>query len=770
MVRRHVSRRASLTQPLTSLIGREREIHDLMARTLNDDIRLVTLTGPGGIGKTRLALAVAERLRDSFNDDVWIVPLASITGHFLVIPTIAHWLGIEEQADQPILQHLISQLRERRALLILDNVEHVVAAGPEIAHLLGECLAVQILATGREPLHLRGEQLYPVQPLELPAIDNPAAIKTSSESDAVQMFVSRANEVDPDFCLTEQNAPAIVEICHRLDGLPLALELAAARINLLTPDDLLVRLDQPLSVLTGGPRDAPARQQTMRATLQWSYDLLTGEEQRLLRKLAVFSDGCTLEAIEAVSEPQPVLEPLSSLVDKSLIQRVDRPGQATRYGLLEPVRQFALELLTEDKDESANARQRHANYFLTLVGNLRPLVDGPESLSWLERLETEHNNLRSALGWLVVTDQIEAALQLVGDLGIFWVQRHVIEGQDHAERLLTLPAASRRTIGRSKALCTLGWLYMIQAKHELVVPLMDEAREIAEDLGDELDAANALYIRGVCHIHMGQKEQAKADLNCARAEFRKRGIDGMVVRSHFHLGWLARINDDLEWAWDLHEEGLKIARAVGLGKTTMATALALGGLGETVERLGDDERAADLYRERLAMDIQIDSLRNIAEDFTLIARLLRRYQQLEHAVCLLAIGSMLLKQSGTRFSRAEGIEPDEELQALRADMTEKAFQAALERGRSMPLEEAIAIAMQPIEHDCDTDADFPSGLTSREVEVLQQVTQGLTNAQIAEQLFISPRTVGQHLRNIYNKLGVSNRAEATRWAVENGFT
>jgi predicted ATPase/DNA-binding CsgD family transcriptional regulator len=762
MTRLPAARRPELPHSLTSLIGRAHEIMDIATLLRDASARLVTLTGPGGIGKTRLALSVAEQLRDSFSDDAWFISLAPIADHRLVIPTIVHALGVGEQADQPILERLIDYLRERHALLVLDNVEHVIPAASEIARLLTTCPELAVLATGREPLHLQGEHQYPVPPLAIPGKNGRQSGLSALGSDAVRLFVERAGQVSPSFGLTELNAPVINEICIRLDGLPLALELAAARINVLSPNDLLARLDQPLKVLTGGPHDAPARQQTMRATLQWSYGLLTPDEQQLLRNLSVFAGGWTLAAVEATAAHDDVLATLSSLVDKSLVRRVDLPGQLARYDMLEPVREFARERLLEEGDEAAWARQRHARYFLALVAGMRQRLDGPDGPALFVELESEYDNLRAALAWLRESGQVDSGLQLVGDLGMFWVQHGYIgEAQAYAEAFLNSSEAPRWTLARAKALWTAGWLWFTLGKYASALPLIDEARAIGEEHGDQYTLAQALFMRGICRLQLQRDdyEQTVSEWERALPLFRELGDDAMVVRVLVHLGDMACHHGDLERSRAILEEALALARR---GDLKIVTALALGDLGKIAQLSGDDRWAADLYRERLALYHELGIPRGIAETIEKIAGLARRQRQPERATCLFGVASALRERSGSPWHDLTNIPNlDEEFRILRSELPAAAFQSAWTRGRGMTVDEAIELALQTITNIRDeSTSQPPAGLSRREAEVLGLIAAGRSNRQIAAELFISARTVERHIENLYRKLDVHNRAEA----------
>ena len=419
----------------TPFIGREKEVDAVHHLFLREDVRLVTLTGPGGVGKTRMALHVAEQLRAHFADGVWFVSLAPISDPDLVIPTIAQTLGLWEAGERSLLEQLQVFLRERQVLLLLDNFEQVVRAAMHVANLLTICSYLKVLVTSREVLHVRAEREFPVPTLSLPDPKRLPDLVALSQYEAVALFIQRAQAARPEFQVTNANAPAVAEICARLDGLPLAIELAATRIKLLPLQALLTRLGQRLQLLTSSARDVPAHQQTLRNTIQWSYDLLDAQEQQLFCRLSVFVSGCTLEAVEAISAALgnatlPVLDGVVSLIDKNLLQQTAQEGEEIRLLMLETIREYGWEALAERQEREA-IQAAHAAYYLALAEEAERALGGPQQLLWLERLEREYDNLHAALHWLRLQgsrvegggEAAEQALRLEIALSWFWIMR-----------------------------------------------------------------------------------------------------------------------------------------------------------------------------------------------------------------------------------------------------------------------------------------------------------------------------------------------------------
>ncbi|MFQ5794790.1 MAG: BTAD domain-containing putative transcriptional regulator [Candidatus Bipolaricaulia bacterium] len=485
----------NLPIPLTRFIGRDKERAVVQVRLLDEEMRLLTLTGPGGTGKTRLGLQVVADLIDHFEDGACFVDLAPISDPGLVVSTIAQTLGVKEAEGRPLLDILKASLRGKQMLLVLDNFEQVVAAAPQVVELVAACPQLKVLVTSREPCHVRGEHVFPVPPLALPGSDGkrPLAIERLTQYEAVRLFIERAVAVKPDFAVTDENAPAVAEICIRLDGLPLAIELAAARIKLLSPQALLARLGNRLKLLTGGARDLPACQQTLRDTIDWSYDLLNTGERTLFERLSVFVGGGTLEAAEAVcigadnlELKMDILDGLASLVDKNLLRRKEQADGEPRFLILETIREYGLERL-EASGESEAIRRTHADYYLALAEQAEPKLEGPDQRMWLDRLEVEHDNLRAALVWFEQNGEAEAELRLGGALWGFWHMRgYLSEGRRWLEGALA--KGEDRDVSasvRAKALHGAGVLTHEQGDYERATVLYEESLDLRRELGDK---------------------------------------------------------------------------------------------------------------------------------------------------------------------------------------------------------------------------------------------------------------------------------------------
>jgi predicted ATPase/class 3 adenylate cyclase len=596
----------NLPLQLTPFIGREAVAAEIRGRLEQPGIRLLTLTGPGGAGKTRLALHVAAELVGSYDDGVWFVPLAPVATATLVAATIAGALGIHESAADSIEATLRAYLRPRRLLLVLDNFEHVVEASPLVADLLADCPDIQVLATSRAPLHISGEFELPIPPLELPSLAGPLRLDDALASEAVRLFVDRARTVQSHFELTEDNAETVVAICRRLDGLPLAIELAASRVRLLPPKAILARLDSRLALLTGGGRDRPERQQTLRGAIAWSHDLLGHSEQTLFRRLAVFAGGWTLDAAESVVgfgpvPPLPVFDGLDALNDASLIRREESTNReaaaAPRLAMLQTIQEFATEQLV-GSGELGQAQENHASWFLDLAVAAEPHLPGRLAVSWLDRLESDHDNLRVALDWLRARGDGERATTLVAALWRFWWLRgHVAEGRDQLEAALAVDG-SAASAARAAALDGAGVLAETQGDYDRAEALHREALALSSARGDKTGIARALGNLGVVAFDRDDDDQATTLLEESLALAREIGDQLLIVTALNDLGIVDHKRGNLDRAEQLYQESLALRRQGGSGSEI---ARSLNNLGSVAFDREDFEVARQLFEESVSL-------------------------------------------------------------------------------------------------------------------------------------------------------------------------
>jgi predicted ATPase/DNA-binding CsgD family transcriptional regulator len=810
-----IAHTSHLPMPLSRFIGREREIASLTR--LLDTTNLLTLTGPGGSGKTRLALRVAADRAPRSAHHVYWVELAALTDPALVPQAVATAVGVHE-AEGPRLMAALAAAFTGPSLLILDNCEHLIAACALLVEsLLRACPTLHILATSREPLRVSGERIWRVPPLTLP--DAALTATSLAESEAVQLFVERAHGRAPDFVLTEENAAAVATICQRLDGMPLALELAAARVAVLPVGQLAARLDDALRVLTVGERTAPPRQQALRATLDWSHALLGAEERAVLRRLAVFAAGWELEAAEAVCGAgeiarADVLELLGQLVEKSLVAMAEEGG-AARYSMLEVVRQYAAERLAAS-GEREDAHRRHAAYYLAIAAVPDAAAVGAAQMAWVERLEREHDNLRAALQWAVEQEDAETALRLVGALWPFWEARgYLREGRRWLTAALGMADAGDPAL-RGKALRGAGLLATWQGDYPAARALHAESLTLYRALGDRDSIAHALENLGMVAHEQGEYAAASALHAESLAIRRELGDQRNIASSLNNLGLVMRGQGDYAAARALHEESLAIHRVLqdhqGIGNE-------LSNLGMMAYLQGDDAAARALHEESLAIRRTLGDRRGIAISLSNLG--LVAYRQGEYATARAlhaeslairrALGDASIPESleglaavagalgkGARAARLLGaaatlraaitapLPPDERavqeawVARVRADLDADVWDAAWATGAATPIEAIIAEALAtPPSRADSTDgpahptiapATYPDGLTAREVDVLREVAAGKSNKEIAESLSISGRTVDRHIANLYMKIDAHNKADAAAYAFRNGLT
>ncbi len=730
----------NLPLQLTSFIGRERELREV--KQLLSTTRLLTLTGPGGSGKTRLALQVAAEAIEQFPDGVFFVALAPITEPGLVASTIAQTLGVAERAGQSILDSLKEYLQARHMLLFLDNFEQVISAAPRLVELLAACSQLNLLVTSREGLRVRGEREYPVPPLALPNLTELPRLESLSQYASVELFVQRAQAIKPEFHLTNETAPAVAEICYRLDGLPLAIELAAARVKLLPPRAMLARLEHRLEFLTSGARDLPARQQTLRNAIAWSYDLLDENERKLFRRLSVFVGGCTLDAAEAVARDNverergserahgSVLDQLSSLLDKSLLREVEAANGEPRFVMLELLREFGLEQL-EASGEQETIRHRHANFFLALAEQAEASLESGEQLEWMNRMEREHDNLRAALEWSkTAEDAGELCLRLAGTLGLFWeVRGYFSEGRERLSAVLSIKTAQARTAARAKLLARAAELAFRQSDYPATVSFAGESLAISREIGDKRGIASALIKLGNAATEAGDYATAPGFLEEALTIWRDLEDKHGTARALINLGWAALRSGDYQLADERLEEALILSRELG---DTRGIGFALSGLGEVALRQGDYARATRLVEESLELRRQIGNkwgvgvslgtlgwvamregdwnraVARLGESLEVrreigdksgsawclerLAEVAMAEGQAEKAVRIFGAASTLRTSIGSVIDAVDQPEYKRTLAALRAELGEAHFTAAWTEGGKLTLEQAVAYA------------------------------------------------------------------------------
>jgi predicted ATPase/DNA-binding SARP family transcriptional activator/DNA-binding CsgD family transcriptional regulator len=807
-------RRHNLPAPRISFVGREREMLEVKRQLAMT--RLLTLTGTGGSGKTRLALEVARGLVGTYADGVWLVELAPLSVGELVPEVVAGVLGVPERPGEPLGETLVESLRDKSLLLVVDNCEHLVEATASLVDLLlDSCPHLRVMATSREGLGVTGEVRWAVPPLTVPDARRSLTATEVEGYESARLFVERARHREPRFVLGPGNAATVAEICWRLEGVPLAIELAAARVDVLSVEQISERLEDPLGLLTGGDRTSVPRQRTLKWTLDWSHELLGEGERLLFRRLSVFAGGWTLEAAEAVTagegvEEEDVLDLLSGLSDKSLV--VAEATGTARYRLLEPVRQYALAKL-EESGEAEAVRRRHAQYFTALAEEIEPRYRGPEEAGGLDLVETEHDNMRVALSWTIRREEAVLGLRLAGALRWFWSLRgYLSEGARHLEEALAGGAAAS-VAERAGALFGLGLIVKGQGELERAQARFEEALALYEELGDRGCVADSLAFLGWAVYYQDDIARAsrlfEESLKVARESGNRTVIPNVLVdlawiaydggdfgRSRKLWGEALALNRELgnvsgilvviqnmgyaelalgnhEQATKLLKESLAIAQKVGNKRYVAACHLSLG-VAATLR--GDPEWANALIREALVTFLELENRGDIAESLESLAGAVGLLGENVRAARLWGAAAALREATGWHWWAAERRLLEPQLIAARSRMGETEWEAAFAEGKAMDLQEAAEYALRESELAPEAPPaavpspahESPATLTRRESEVAALVARGMTNRQIASQLSISEHTAATHVAKILRKLGLRSRSQLAAWMSDRG--
>jgi predicted ATPase/DNA-binding CsgD family transcriptional regulator len=780
-------RRHNLPAPLSTFIGRETEIAEVKQRLAS--VRLLTLTGPGGCGKTRLALQVASDLPPEYTNGVWLAEFAPLSDGDLVPQAVASALNVHEQAGRTILDTLTHHLLHRRTLLVLDNCEHLVEACAQLAEtLLQACPGLQILATSRENLGIPGEAVWSVPPLSLPdprpwrdSSSRRNALPTYEKSEAVQLFVVRAAAALPAFSLTEDNGPWVADVCRRLDGMPLAIELAAARVKMLRVEQIAQRLDDVFQLLTEGSRTALPRHRTLQATIDWSYNLLSDSEQSLLRRLSVFAGGWTLEAAESVcaeqgAEPGEMLDAMTHLAEKSMIW-VDRsPGRQIRYRMLETIREYAWVRLLES-GETTTIQRRHAETYLAIA---RQEERTESKLFWpeittVDQLELDLDNFRAALAWCTLeAGEHETGLRLAATLAQFWQMRgYLSEAREYFENLLSI-SEDVSTPTQAEAYSFAGYLSIYAGDFERGAALLKNSLALYRDLDDKSGIAWQLVWLGWVYVAQGDLSRAKTFAEQALVMQQALGDNLGVAIALVPLGEAAYLEGNFVYAEAVFEKSLVLLRDIG---NLFTVGRRLTRLGQIAYAQADLQKAAALIKEGLITCAGSGDKSGATMALAALAGIAKAWGDYERAARLLGSVEALHEISGTALWFVDRVEYERNVATVQAKPEQRALKKIWAEGRELNLEEAIEYALSESEKPTRAPALLPSqeakarfgGLTAREREAATLIAQGKTNREIAELMVVKVKTVETYVTRILNKLGYGSRVQIATWAVEKGL-